>query len=239
LARRPSDDLEFFLKGTAMKTKTISYLAAGALLAIVAAANPAQAQISMSIGQPGFYGSIDINDAPPPVLVYQQPVMIEPMAVEMAPLYLYVPPQQYRHWREYCGRYDACDRPVYFVDDNWYQRQYVPHYRSHRGEYERRRAEFERRNAYRPPGREAHRNTSPAPVREAHRNTSPAPVREAHRNTSPAPVREDHRNTSAAPVREAHRNAPPAPVKEYRKATSPPAHADDKRSHDKEHHGNR
>jgi len=36
------------------------------------------------------------------------------------PLYLYVPTGQVRKWSRYCERYQACERPVFFVrvDDN-------------------------------------------------------------------------------------------------------------------------
>lgn len=134
-----------------MKVKTFSYLAAGVILAAVAAASSAQTSVSISVGAPGFYGAIDIGDAPPPALVYQQPVAIQPVAVGVAPLYLYVPPDQYASWGSYCGYYNACNRPVYFVQRGWYQNTYVPHYRSHRSYYDRRRVDFDRRNDIRRP----------------------------------------------------------------------------------------
>ena len=31
-------------------------------------------------------------------------------------------------------RYNACGRPVYFVDDGWYNTVYVPRYRKQHGE---------------------------------------------------------------------------------------------------------
>ncbi len=40
--------------------------------------------VSISVGQPGFYGRIDIGNAPPPVLVYPQPVVIQPVRVRAA-----------------------------------------------------------------------------------------------------------------------------------------------------------
>jgi hypothetical protein len=135
-----------------MKAKTISCLIASAMLAAVAATSQAQAQVSLAVGVPGFYGAIDIGDAPPPTLVYQQPVVIGPVPMGVAPLYLYVPPEQYSNWGAYCGYYSACDRPVYFIDRGWYQRVYVPHYRRHRVLYEQRRAEFTR-YSYRPAAR--------------------------------------------------------------------------------------
>ena len=138
-----------------MQAKAFLHFAAGLVLAS-AAAVPAQAQVSLAIGSPGFYGAIDIGGGvAAPAVVYQQPVMIAPVAVAPEPLYLYVPPEQYGNWGQYCGFYDACGRAVFFVQPTWYQRTYVPYYRSHRTFYERRRPQFER-HYYRPGGAAAH-----------------------------------------------------------------------------------
>jgi len=51
-----------------------------------------------------------------------------------APIYLHVPPGHARHWARHCAQYNACGRPVYFVQDRWYNQVYVPHYRSEHGE---------------------------------------------------------------------------------------------------------
>ena len=39
------------------------------------------------------------------------------------------PPGHMRHWDRHCHEYEACGRPVYFVDDGWYREVYVPRYR--------------------------------------------------------------------------------------------------------------
>jgi hypothetical protein len=100
-----------------------------------AAAFPALAQtnVSISVGQPGFYGRIDLGDfAPQPVLYAPQPVIVVPRAHYAAePIYLRVPPGHRRHWSRFCGRYDACGRPVLFVRDDWYTNSYAPRYREH------------------------------------------------------------------------------------------------------------
>lgn len=105
--------------------------------AIAAAAAPAVAAdvgVSVTIGQPGFYGHIDIGDFPSPQLVYPEPVVIHRApGVVYEPVYLHVPPGHEKHWSKYCGRYNACGRPVYFVQDNWYQRVYVPEYHKRHG----------------------------------------------------------------------------------------------------------
>jgi hypothetical protein len=107
------------------------------LLALVASASfAADVGVSVSIGQPGFYGRIDIGNAPPPVLVYPQPVVVQPVRVvqPVQPIYLHVPPGHAKNWSKHCHKYDACSRPVYFVKDDWYDQVYVPHYqREHPG----------------------------------------------------------------------------------------------------------
>lgn len=104
----------------------ISLLGPGALAPALAA----DVGVSISVGQPGFYGRIDIGNVPPPVLVYPEPVIIQPapVAVVRQPIYLHVPPGHAKDWRRYCGRYAACGQPVYFVQDRWYNEVYVPRY---------------------------------------------------------------------------------------------------------------
>ncbi|MCB4360589.1 hypothetical protein [Quatrionicoccus australiensis] len=94
---------------------------------------PATAQVSVSIGQPGFYGRIDIGGFPEPALLFPQPVMIQRVPVGRPPLYLRVPPGHANHWGKYCGRYRACGERVYFVRDDWYSNEYAPRYREQHG----------------------------------------------------------------------------------------------------------
>lgn len=110
-------------------------------LAATLPAFAADVGVSISVGQPGFYGHIDIGDFPRPVLVYPTPVVIEPVRVGVVrqPLYLHVPPGHARHWRKHCHEYNACGEPVYFVDDGWYNDVYVPHYRERHGDRDGRR----------------------------------------------------------------------------------------------------
>jgi hypothetical protein len=67
--------------------------------------------------QPGVYGRIDIGNAPPPPLIYAQPMIIQRPAVlvQQQPLYLHVPPGHAKKWSKHCGKYNACGQPVYFV----------------------------------------------------------------------------------------------------------------------------
>jgi hypothetical protein len=39
-----------------------------------------------------------------------------------------VPPGHARNWRKHCREYNACGERVYFVQNDWYSREYVPHY---------------------------------------------------------------------------------------------------------------
>ena len=107
-------------------------------LAIAAAATPALAQnvgMSVTVGQPGFYGRIDIGNFPQPMVIYPQPVIIQPSPVAMYqyPIYLHVPPGHAKDWRKHCGRYNACGQPVYFVQESWYNNVYVPRYQPYYG----------------------------------------------------------------------------------------------------------
>ena len=107
-------------------------LAALALVsaAYVASANAADVGVSITVGQPGFYGQLDIGNYNygPPQVVYRQPVLVERRNWYPAPVYVRVPPYQYGNWRRYCGLYGACARPVYFVRDDWYRNVYAPRY---------------------------------------------------------------------------------------------------------------
>ena len=79
---------------------------------------------------PGVYGRIEIGNAPPPVLVYPQPVVIyQPVRpVQAAPIYLNVPPGHAKNWSKHCRHYNACGQPVYFVRTA----EYEPGYRDYR-----------------------------------------------------------------------------------------------------------
>lgn len=99
-----------------------------------------EAGVSVSVGEPGFYGRVDIGNYPPPRLIYEEPVIVRRVKTWYPPTYLRVPPGHAKQWYKYCDRYDACGRPVYFVQDDWYREVYVPRYREHRykGDYSHR-----------------------------------------------------------------------------------------------------
>jgi len=104
----------------------------GALFGICAAqAFAGDVGVSISLGQPGFYGQIELGNAPQPQVIYPQPVVIlrTPAVDSAPPIYLHVPPGHEKHWSKHCAHYNACGRPVYFVRDDWYNNEYVPRYR--------------------------------------------------------------------------------------------------------------
>jgi hypothetical protein len=113
------------------------WLCIGLVAAIASSAPVADAGVSVQIGEPGFYGRVDIGGSPPPQVVYPQPVVIVPAPRGTAPepIYLHVPPGHAKHWRKHCRKYNACDRPVYFVKDSWYRDEYVPRHQEGYGHW--------------------------------------------------------------------------------------------------------
>ena len=67
----------------------------------------------MQVGEPDFYGRIDIGNFPQPRVIYRQPVVIQALPMGQMvrePIYLYVPPGHAKHWRKHCREYNACGR---------------------------------------------------------------------------------------------------------------------------------
>jgi hypothetical protein len=103
--------------------------------AVTVPALAADVGVSVQVGEPGFYGRIDIGNYPRPQVINPQPVVIQPVPVGVVsqPIYLRVPPGHAKHWAKHCSRYHACGQPVYFVQDSWYSNEYVPRYRERHG----------------------------------------------------------------------------------------------------------
>jgi len=108
------------------------FLLGAALATLVGSALAVDVGVSVSIGQPGFYGRIDIGNAPQPQLIFAQPVIIQqgPIGFARSPIYLRVPPGHEKNWAKKCHKYNACGQPVYFVQDGWYRNEYAPAYRA-------------------------------------------------------------------------------------------------------------
>ncbi|HJV01786.1 MAG TPA: hypothetical protein VJ752_14690 [Burkholderiaceae bacterium] len=109
---------------------------AASLLALCSSAMATDVGVSISVGEPGFYGRIDLGNYPQPQVLYREPVIVQrpPRYVETAPIYLRVPPGHAKHWDKHCREYNACGQRVLFVDDNWYEREYAPRYRAEHGD---------------------------------------------------------------------------------------------------------
>jgi hypothetical protein len=95
----------------------------------------ADVAVSVAIGEPGFYGRIDIGTFPQPRLIIASPIVIQaiPVGVVRGPLYLRVPPGHEKKWAKHCAEYNACGSPVYFIEDGWYNTVYAPAYKAKHG----------------------------------------------------------------------------------------------------------
>ena len=126
--------------------KRFLFAAAAVASAVTAPAFAADVGVSVQVGEPGFYGRIDLGNFPQPQLVYRQPVVIQPVPVGVVrePIYLRVPPGHAKNWRRHCHEYDACGQPVYFVKDGWYNKEYVPRYREGHGRDDERNGDDDR-----------------------------------------------------------------------------------------------
>lgn len=106
-------------------------------LFLLSAATGAMAQnvgVDINIGGPGYYGTIQLGDFGRPPVIYREPIIIErQVRYVREPMYLRVPPGHAKKWRKHCRSYNACGRPVYFVQDSWYNNTYAPHYRRTHG----------------------------------------------------------------------------------------------------------
>lgn len=101
-------------------------IAVGAALALGALHAPAQ-DVRVTISgevAPGVYGRVDIGNRPPPPLVQARPVLIVKQPSPPPAIYMHVPPGHARNWSKHCAKYNACNRPVYFVKSAEYEPGY-------------------------------------------------------------------------------------------------------------------
>lgn len=109
----------------------------GAAVVLLGACTAVQAQpyINVTVGgafAPGVYGQIAIGNNPVPPLWNVTPMLVGPVVYHQGPpLYLHVPQHERSDWERYCRSYQACGRPVHFVQVDerqpWWQ-----HYRPYR-----------------------------------------------------------------------------------------------------------
>ncbi len=93
--------------------------------------------VSVSVGDSGFYGRIDVGTMPrPPPVIYSQPVLVQPapVVVEREPIYLRVPPGHAKKWKKHCHKYNACGERVFFVQEAWYHDHYTAGRDARRGD---------------------------------------------------------------------------------------------------------
>ena len=107
-----------------MKIVSAAFFAVLALTSLSASAGTPI--INLTVGgeiSPGVYGQVQFGNAPPPEVINAQPMVVVPQSrgAVVEPLYLHVPPGHQKHWARYCHRYNACNRPVYFVKEGRYQ----------------------------------------------------------------------------------------------------------------------
>ncbi|WP_240538317.1 hypothetical protein [Rhodoferax sp. PAMC 29310] len=133
-------------------------LLSGAALAVTAnAALAADVGVSVTIGEPGFYGRIVLGNVPPPRVIYTEPVIIRQRTVVGQPIYLRVPYGHEKKWSKHCSKYNACGQPVYFVQNDWYEQDYAPRYRTEHRDYRERDDRDEDQRGNRGHGNDKHR----------------------------------------------------------------------------------
>ena len=109
-----------------MKKYLLTVFAALAALTAAPAWSAVDVGVGITIREPGVYGRIELGNFSPPPVLYAQPVIIRQptVVVQQAPMYLYVPPGHAKNWGKHCGRYNACARQVYFVQESWVEERY-------------------------------------------------------------------------------------------------------------------
>ena len=103
-------------------------IAAAVVAATITSAHAADVGVPLTVGQPGFYGQIDIGNFPQPQVINPQPVIIL-RGRTSARRFIFA----YRRVTPNIGASTAaCTTPaasaLFFVQDNWYNREYVPRY---------------------------------------------------------------------------------------------------------------
>ena len=103
---------------TAQRTVRWFALPVAALALVLSSAADAQSYANVTIGgafAPGVYGQIAIGNNPPPPVINVQPMVVGRPVYGAPVMYLHVAPEEYRDWGRHCSRYNACGRPVQFV----------------------------------------------------------------------------------------------------------------------------
>src|SRR5215210_291895 len=93
------------LGGSTMLIRQISMMML--LTACQGTALASNVSVTVNVGDPRYYGRIDVDGYPAPQLAYSEPVIVARPAREVArePLYLRVPPGHAKHWDKHCRQY--------------------------------------------------------------------------------------------------------------------------------------
>lgn len=93
------------------------------------------------------YGVVEM-DHPEPRVLNSHPVIVHRNRGNRHadPIFVYVPAHHRRNWTRFCGRYEACRQPVYFLNEVWYHR-----YLERQERREERRERWEERRQDNPP----------------------------------------------------------------------------------------
>lgn len=82
--------------------KKMAAMAVFLICSLGTSAANAGAGVSIDIGQPGFYGRLDIGNYPHPQVISPRPIIVRPGYGRHEPIYLRVPPGHVKHWKRYC-----------------------------------------------------------------------------------------------------------------------------------------
>lgn len=157
--------------------------------------------LSIRIGQPGFYGELYLGGYyPTPQLIYPQPILIwrTPANMHQPPVYLHVPPGHAKHWHKHCHLYHACNRNVYFVRESWYNQVYMPYYQKHISSRNKRHDNRYRQPQQYVPGKQDERTARDQPHLQNHPGRSDSskyrsPGNQGKRDSNPGKGKQDNR----------------------------------------------
>lgn len=75
---------------------------------------------AVAVAAPENFGVIDIAGHRHPQFIYAEPRHGSAAAAGREPVYLHVPRDHTKQWSQYCSLYKACDRPAFFVSEEWF-----------------------------------------------------------------------------------------------------------------------
>jgi hypothetical protein len=143
------------------------YFASFVICAMLFRTAHAQVLFNATIGAefaPNVFGQINTGNAPPPPVLYPQPIIAGQEVYGAAPMYIYAPIEETQNWGFFCNKYRACGVPVYFVSyeerhpfwNRYHEEHHLPNWQRERFE-ERREPLREERGEFRDDRREERR----------------------------------------------------------------------------------